>query len=150
MGVQVSHLQRKIAAAMARLKQQQNLYEAVRSDRNIYSKNLIETQDVIKGMKQRFKIMNHQIEQLKDEITVMDHSLVRRFRLGPVILFVCDELILLKYATPHSDLPSCMMMVREQHSDEFFYNQRFYGTTERRPINTFFDDPPRHRWASLL
>lgn len=34
-------------------------------------------QDVIKEMKQRFKIMNHQIEQLKDEITVMDHSLVR-------------------------------------------------------------------------
>ena len=59
-----------------RLKQQQNLYEAVRSDRNVYSKNLIETQDVIKEMKQRFKIMNHQIEQLKDEITVMDHSLV--------------------------------------------------------------------------
>lgn len=73
---QVSDLQKKIAAAVSRLKQQQNLYEAVRSDRNVYSKNLIETQDVIKEMKQRFKIMNHQIEQLKDEITVMDHSLV--------------------------------------------------------------------------
>lgn len=33
-------------------------------------------QDVIKDMKRRFKFMNHQIEQLKDEITVMDHSLV--------------------------------------------------------------------------
>ena len=41
---QVSDLQKKIAAAVARLKQQQNLYEAVRSDRNVYSKNLIETQ----------------------------------------------------------------------------------------------------------
>lgn len=35
-------------------------------------------QDVIKEMKRRFKFMNHQIEQLKDEITVMDHCLVRR------------------------------------------------------------------------
>lgn len=41
---QVADLQKKIAAAVARLKQQQNLYEAVRSDRNVYSKNLIETQ----------------------------------------------------------------------------------------------------------
>lgn len=37
-------------------------------------------QDVIKEMKRRFKLMNHQIEQLKDEITVMDHSLVRSTR----------------------------------------------------------------------
>ncbi|CAM9786225.1 unnamed protein product [Hapterophycus canaliculatus] len=28
-------------------------------------------------MKRRFKFMNHQIEQLKDEITIMDHSLVK-------------------------------------------------------------------------
>ena len=34
-------------------------------------------QDVIKDMKRRFKFMNHQIEQLKDEITIMDHCLVR-------------------------------------------------------------------------
>ena len=41
---QIADLQKKIAAAAARLKQQQNLYEAVRGDRNVYSKNLIETQ----------------------------------------------------------------------------------------------------------
>eukprot|EP00752_Nemacystus_decipiens_P010274 g9156.t1 len=76
-GLQVADLQKKIAAAVARLKQQQNLYEAVRSDRNVYSKNLIETQDLIKETKRRFKFMNHQIEQLKDEITIMDHSLVK-------------------------------------------------------------------------
>lgn len=44
MSSQVADVQKKIAAAVARLKQQQNLYEAVRSDRNVYSKNLIETQ----------------------------------------------------------------------------------------------------------
>ncbi len=53
-----------------KLKQQQNLYEAVRSDRNLYSKNLIEAQDEIDEMKRKFKIMNHQIEQLKEEIQV--------------------------------------------------------------------------------
>ena len=56
------------ASATESPEQQQNLYEAVRSDRNLYSKNLIESQDEIAEMKRKFKIMNHQIEQLKEEI----------------------------------------------------------------------------------
>ncbi|CAM9840612.1 unnamed protein product, partial [Choristocarpus tenellus] len=73
--IQVADLQQKLVSSASRLKQQQNLYESVRSDRNAYSKNLIETQDVIKEMKRRFKRMNHQIEQLKEDITATDHSL---------------------------------------------------------------------------
>ena len=38
-------LKKKIAEGEAKLKQQQNLYEDVRSERNLYSKNLIEAQD---------------------------------------------------------------------------------------------------------
>ena len=59
------------AEAETKLKQQQNLYEAVRSDRNLYSKNLIECQDEITEMKRKLKIMNHQIDQLKEEITTV-------------------------------------------------------------------------------
>ena len=59
------------------MKQQQNLYEAVRSDRNLYSKNLIESQDEIAEMKRKFKVMVRQIEQLKDEIQSKDTQLVR-------------------------------------------------------------------------
>lgn len=66
-----------MAEGDAKLKQQQQLYEAVRSDRNLYSKNLIEAQDEIAEMKRKFKIMNHQIEQLKEEITAKDHALVK-------------------------------------------------------------------------
>jgi lipid II:glycine glycyltransferase (peptidoglycan interpeptide bridge formation enzyme) len=54
-------LQKKIMETEGKLKQQQNLYEAVRSDRNLYSKNLIEAQDEIQEMKRKFKIMNHQV-----------------------------------------------------------------------------------------
>lgn len=75
--LQINALQKKISEAEAKLKQQQNLYEAVRSDRNIYSKNLIESQKEIAEMKRRFKIMSHNIEQLKEEITTKDHSLVK-------------------------------------------------------------------------
>ncbi|CAM9221671.1 unnamed protein product, partial [Heterosigma akashiwo] len=75
--LQVAELQKRTVAAAARLKQQQNLYEAVRSDRNHYSKELIHSQEEIKEMRRRFKVMNHQIDQLKEEITGKDHALVK-------------------------------------------------------------------------
>ena len=64
----IAELQKKNLEAEARLKQQQNLCEAVRSDRNLYSKNLIESQDMIAELRRNFKIYHHQIEQLKEEI----------------------------------------------------------------------------------
>eukprot|EP00798_Chlamydomonas_sp_ICE-L_P006525 gene6525-3166_t len=70
-------LQKRISEGETRLKQQQNLYEAVRADRNLYSKNLIESQDEIQEMKRKFKIMQHQIEQLKEEISAKDLALVK-------------------------------------------------------------------------
>ena len=42
--MQIFDYKKKIAEAETKLKQQENLYEAVRSDRNLYSKNLIESQ----------------------------------------------------------------------------------------------------------
>lgn len=42
--MQIFDYKKKIAEAETKYKQQQNLYEAVRSDRNLYSKNLIECQ----------------------------------------------------------------------------------------------------------
>ena len=73
----ILQLQKRIAESESKLKQQQALYEAVRSDRNLYSKNLVESQDEISEMKRKFKTMNHQIEQLREEIHSKDQSLVR-------------------------------------------------------------------------
>jgi archaellum component FlaC len=42
---------KKISELEKRLKEQQALYENVRADRNVYSKNLIESQDEITEMK---------------------------------------------------------------------------------------------------
>uniref|UniRef100_F7BEI8 Cilia- and flagella-associated protein 58 n=2 Tax=Ciona intestinalis TaxID=7719 RepID=F7BEI8_CIOIN len=75
--MQIFDYKKKIAEAETKLKQQQNLYEAVRSDRNLYSKNLIEAQDEITEMKRKLKIMNHQIDQLKEEITTKEAALVK-------------------------------------------------------------------------
>ncbi|KAL5022872.1 hypothetical protein ScPMuIL_002027 [Solemya velum] len=75
--MQIFDYKKKIAEAETKLKQQQNLYEAVRSDRNLYSKNLIESQDEITEMKRKLKVMNHQIDQLKEEIQAKENALVR-------------------------------------------------------------------------
>jgi chromosome segregation ATPase len=73
---QIGELEKKETDLRGRLKHQQQMYEAVRADRNLYSKHLIEAQDEIAEMRRKFKIMNHQIEQLKEEITAKDRALV--------------------------------------------------------------------------
>jgi hypothetical protein len=73
--VSILQLEQRISDSEAKLKVQQSLYEAVRSDRNLYSKSLIEAQEEIAEMKRKFKIMNHQIEQLKEEIHSKDKVL---------------------------------------------------------------------------
>jgi hypothetical protein len=60
----------------------------VRSDRNLYSKNLIESQDEIAEMKRKFKIMNHQIEQLKEEINSKDRCELPSSLLSPPFVFL--------------------------------------------------------------
>ncbi len=66
--MQLYQLKKQIVEIESKLKQQHTLYEAVCSDRNLCSKNLIEARDEITEMKRKLKIMSHQIDQLKEEI----------------------------------------------------------------------------------
>ncbi|KAM4852432.1 cilia- and flagella-associated protein 58 [Thomomys bottae] len=75
--MQIFDFRKRIAESETKLKQQQNLYEAVRSDRNLYSKNLVEAQDEITEMKRKLKIMTHQVDQLKEEISAKESALVK-------------------------------------------------------------------------
>lgn len=75
--VTVLDLQKKIVEGENRLKQQQNLYETVRSERNLLSKNLVDAQDEINELRRRIKVMNHQIEQLKEEINTKELALMK-------------------------------------------------------------------------
>ena len=75
--LQIKELQSKISEEQHKLKHKQNLYEAVRSDRNLYSKQLVQVQEEITGFKRKFRTMNHLIEQLKDEISGKDHAIVK-------------------------------------------------------------------------
>merc|ERR1719182_407416 len=73
----ISEGRKNLADVRAKLSQQKTAYEHVRTDRNLYSKNLVESQDEIAEMKRKFKIMYHQIEQLKEEIKEKEQALTK-------------------------------------------------------------------------
>jgi chromosome segregation ATPase len=75
--LQVKELQQKIAEDTGRLKQKQNLYEVVRSDRNLYSKQLVDLQNDIATLRTTFRQMNHTIEQQKEDISARDSLIVK-------------------------------------------------------------------------
>ena len=57
----ISEFQKKNIETEAKLKQQQSLYETVRSDRNQYSKNLTDTNEEIAEIRRKYNFLNHQI-----------------------------------------------------------------------------------------
>eukprot|EP00906_Rhabdomonas_costata_P005129 RCo007699 len=71
----VQENQKAIQDSEVKLKQQQNLFEAVLNERNLYAKQLLELHSEINEMRRKFRIMNHQITQLKDEIAQKEKSL---------------------------------------------------------------------------
>lgn len=71
-----TELTKSILDEKNKLKMQQNLYEQVRSDRNLFSKQQVQSEDEIAEMKRKFKIMTHQIDQLKEEIQAKDAALI--------------------------------------------------------------------------
>merc|ERR1719277_1646088 len=71
----MAQLKKSITDVKAKLGQQKNLYEAVRTDKNLYSKNLTESLEEISEMRKKFRVMYHQIEQLKEEIKEKDKEI---------------------------------------------------------------------------
>jgi len=50
----------------------QNLYETVRTERNLCSRNLMNAQEINGELRRKFHIMEHQVEQLSEEIKAKD------------------------------------------------------------------------------
>lgn len=71
----ITKLQKKNMEFDIKLKNSQSLYEAVRSDRNLHSKNLMEAQDEIDGLRMKFRRMLSQISSTKEEIMSKEQSI---------------------------------------------------------------------------
>ncbi|KAM8899578.1 cilia- and flagella-associated protein 58 isoform 1-T1 [Spinachia spinachia] len=68
---------KKVTEAGSKLKHQENLLESAVSERNLYSKNLIQAQEEIAEMKRKLKTMNNQVTRLRDEITGKELALTK-------------------------------------------------------------------------
>lgn len=70
-------LKKNAAEAENKIRQQQNLYEAMRSDRNSLQKSLQESNAECNELKKKLKILFHQIEQLKEDIGMKEKLLIK-------------------------------------------------------------------------
>ncbi|NXT07064.1 CFA58 protein, partial [Prunella fulvescens] len=66
--IQICNYEKEIQVQVIKLKQQQHLCETLRSERTLYSKNLIEAKDEIAEMMMKLKTSTRQVDQLKEEI----------------------------------------------------------------------------------
>lgn len=63
--------------AETKYRQQQNLFESVRAERNSLNKNLTEAYDEIQESKSKLKVLSHQTEQLKEDIVAKEAGLIK-------------------------------------------------------------------------
>ena len=75
------------------LKQQQNLYAAVRNDRTGLAKSLTEAQDEISDLKGKLRVLSHQFDQLKEEIEAKEAALVKESQEQSRLTKEKDELV---------------------------------------------------------
>nr|XP_021391968.1 cilia- and flagella-associated protein 58 [Lonchura striata domestica] len=73
--IQICNYEKEIELQVIKLKQQQNLCETLRTERTLYSKNLIEAKDEIAEMMMKLKASTRQVDQLKEEIKEKDIAL---------------------------------------------------------------------------
>ncbi|KAJ3193153.1 hypothetical protein HK101_005340 [Irineochytrium annulatum] len=119
---EIFEYKKKMIQADTKLKHQQNLYEAVQSDRNLHCKHLIESQAEIAEMKRKLKIMNFQINGYKEDINAKDDAMAREVaengKLQKDIEIITDEVKTLKN---QNDLAQAY--IRSQLAEEMKLNQ---------------------------
>ena len=69
-------MQRENQEVENKCKHQQNLYEAVRSDRQLYSKDFLKSKEEINELQKKYKRNTYGVEQLREEIKNKDMKLV--------------------------------------------------------------------------
>ncbi|XP_038153745.1 cilia- and flagella-associated protein 58 [Cyprinodon tularosa] len=75
--MEIFDLRKKVTESEAKVKQQENQLESVVTERNLYSRNLIECQEEITEMKRKLKTMNNHAARLKEEIIGKEQALIR-------------------------------------------------------------------------
>nr|XP_033339390.1 cilia- and flagella-associated protein 58-like [Megalopta genalis] len=75
--VEISTYKKRLAEIETKYRQQQNLFETVRTERNSLNKSLVEAHDEIQELKNKLIVVAHQTEQLKEDIVAKETSLIK-------------------------------------------------------------------------
>jgi len=71
--LQLFDYKKQVTENATKLKQQENLFEAARQEKNEYAKNLVETKDMLAQYKKKCELTLHESDQLKEEL-VREHN----------------------------------------------------------------------------
>ncbi|KAJ3311861.1 hypothetical protein HDV04_003601 [Boothiomyces sp. JEL0838] len=120
--MKIFEYKRQTFQAENKLKYQQNLYEAIQSDRKLHSKQLVESQTEINEMKRRLKIMNFQINGFKEDVNSKEAMLVKE-NADYVKLTKDSELISDEIKTLKGQNELAMAYIKSQMVEEFKLDQ---------------------------
>jgi len=73
-----TEIEAKMLEYKNKVREKEQLYAIVLSDRNLYSKNLLEAQEEAEELKKKFDITTQQINQLKEELETKDRAVVEK------------------------------------------------------------------------
>lgn len=76
--LEISDYQKRLVEGEAKFRQQQSLFEDVRSERNAYKKSLTIAQDDIAEFKNKVKTLSTQSDQLKEQLAIKEATLVKQ------------------------------------------------------------------------
>jgi hypothetical protein len=121
--VQIFEYKRLTLQSENKLKYQQNLYEAVQSDRKLHSKKLVDSHILIANMKKKLKIMNFQINGFKEDANSKEAMLVKEtaqmVKLGKDFDLTTDEIKNLKGQNELAAAYIKTQMTEEYKLDQF-------------------------------
>jgi len=85
--LQLFDYKKQVTENATKLKQQENLYETARQEKNECAKNLVETKDMLAQFKRKCELMQHESDQLKEEL-IRENNRKEDLRKS---LRLCDE-----------------------------------------------------------
>ena len=91
--MQISNYQQSNSELKTRMRHQQILYESVKSDRLVYSKQLKDTNEEVSELKRRYKVMIQQISHMKEEIDFKEQRLTKEYFKSKELEKNCDALL---------------------------------------------------------
>jgi chromosome segregation ATPase len=90
---EISEHQKNNSELKTRMRHQQILYESVKSDRLVYSKQLKDTNEEVMELKRRYKVMIQQISHMKEEIDFKEQRLTKEYFKSKELEKNCEALL---------------------------------------------------------